>query len=62
MKYFEQKDEVERQIMILKAVCGSALIEGMDKAAEECEEEIRRLQEKQRDDLTTTLRSSAQTN
>ncbi|MBF0508550.1 MAG: hypothetical protein HQK57_06435 [Deltaproteobacteria bacterium] len=62
MKFFEQKDEVERRIMILKAVRGSVLMEGMEKAAEGCEKEIRRLQEKQRDDLATTLKPSAQTN
>ncbi len=46
MKFYKQKNPVERKIMLLKAVCGSTVIEGMEKAAHECREELFKLQEK----------------
>ena len=60
MKFYEQKDPIERKIMLLKAVCGSTLIEGMEKAAHECREEIFKLQEKHQQKVQTTLKSAGQ--
>ena len=48
MEFFEKMDPIEREIMILEAVQGSVAVEGMQKAAQECQAEILRLREKQR--------------
>ena len=60
MKFYKQKKPVERKIMLLKAVCGSTLIEGMEKAAQECREELFKLQEAQQQKIQTTLKSADQ--
>jgi hypothetical protein len=60
MKFYMQKGPIERKIMLLKAVCGSTFIEGMDKAADECREELLKLQKQIQHKAQTTLKSSAQ--
>jgi hypothetical protein len=60
MKFYKQKDPIERKIMLLKAVCGSTFIEGMDKAANECREELLKVQKQLQQKTQTTLRSAAQ--
>jgi len=47
MEFFEEMDPIEREIMILEAVQGSVAVEGMEKAAQECQAEILKLREKQ---------------
>ena len=47
MEFFEEMDVIEREIMILEAVQASVAIEGMEKAAKECQAEILNLREKQ---------------
>ena len=47
MEFFEEMDPIEREIMILEAVQGSVSVEGMEKAAQECQAEILKLREKQ---------------
>ena len=47
MEFFEEMDVIEREIMILEAVQASVAIEGMEKAAEECQAKILKLREKQ---------------
>jgi len=47
MEFFEEMDPIEREIMILEAVQGSVAVEGMEKAAQECQTEILKLREKQ---------------
>jgi hypothetical protein len=54
MEFFEEMDPIEREIMILEAVQGSVAVEGMEKAAQECQTEILRLREKQ-DELENPL-------
>ena len=47
--------------MLLKAVCGSTVIEGMEKAAHECREELFKLQEeKHQQKNLATLKSTGQ--
>ena len=41
MEFVEDMDPIEREIMILEAVQGSVAVEGMKKAAQECQAEIR---------------------
>jgi len=60
MKFYKQKNPVARKIMLLKAVCGSTVIEGMEKAAQECREELFKLQEKHRQKSPATLKSAGQ--
>jgi hypothetical protein len=60
VKFYKQKGPIERKIMLLKAVCGSTFIEGMDKAADECREELLKLQKQLQQKTQTTLKSAAQ--
>jgi len=46
MEFFEEMDTIEREIMILEAVQGSVAVEGMEKAAQECQTEILKLRKK----------------
>ncbi len=46
MEFYEKMDPIDREIMILEAVRGSVALEGMEKAAQECYEEILRLRKK----------------
>ncbi len=62
MKFYEEKSPVERRVMILKAVRGSALIEGMNSAAEKCRQELFELQERQKKQIKQTLQAEDQTN
>jgi len=48
MKLFENMDPLERDIAILKAVEFSVSLEGMDKAAQECQIKIERLHKLQK--------------
>ncbi|ACL05764.1 hypothetical protein [Desulfatibacillum aliphaticivorans] len=59
MKFFENMDPIEREIMILKAVLGSVSLEGMKRAAEECESEIAKLEAKRH--FKSTLKPKGQT-
>jgi len=60
MKFYKQKNPIERKIMLLKAVCGSTVIEGMEKAAHECREELFKLQKKHQQKNPATLKSAGQ--
>ncbi len=40
MEFYEKMNPIDREIMILEAVQGSVALEGMQKAAQECHEEI----------------------
>ena len=60
MEYYEKKDPIEREIMILEAVQGSVSIEGMEKAAEECRQRILALRkEQQKNHPGSTLQPKA---
>jgi hypothetical protein len=59
MKFYKQKKPIERKIMLLKAVCGSTVIEGMEKAAHECREELFKLQAKHQQQKAPAISKSA---
>jgi hypothetical protein len=55
MKYYKKMNPIDRKLMILKAAKGSALIEGMKKAADECDKEISELLKAQQKKIASTL-------
>lgn len=60
MKFYKKKNPIERKIMLLKAVCGSTVIEGMEKAAHECREELFKLQAKHQQKAPAISKSADQ--
>ncbi|MBI9047717.1 MAG: hypothetical protein JEZ06_24750 [Anaerolineaceae bacterium] len=59
MKFFENMDPLEREIMILEAVQGSVSIEGMKRAAKECQREISKLRAEQKKRIKAVLKPKA---